>query len=424
MIAGAYVLGACLGRGGMGVVYEAALGRANVAIKLLLPEHQDDPIALRRLRSEGIAARYITHPNVIAVLDVGDPGAATPFIAMERVYGSSLGSVIRMSGPLPARRATLIALQLLAALEAAHAAGVVHGDTKSDNVLLARRGVGETVKLIDFGLAEIHRVDHPPPMPMFDRHGQRLTSGTPGYMAPEIIRGEGAIAQSDLYGVGAVMYEMLTGTTPFASASAQLSEPLVPPSFRRPDRFIPYDLETAIVRALARDPAARFQTAAELSEALITALPDRDETGACDAHDAIASEAVTRDVPVMFDRKPPKLEVDERALAAQITRLRQGLRKQPLTSDVAIVTALELVRSLVDAHDLRTAARELETILSTSPFAPQLWRLTLTLGALYHGLGDTMRARRHAAAAHHQATLHHSDVGRTRASRLLARLSR
>ncbi|MEO8844911.1 MAG: serine/threonine-protein kinase [Kofleriaceae bacterium] len=428
VIAGAYVLRERLGRGGMGVVYEAVLGTGEtVAIKLLLEDHRDNVDAARRIRTEAVAARYISHVNVVSVLDFSEPRAPAPFLVMEHIRGGSLGSLIRDHGALPLRRAADIGAQILAGLDAAHAAGVVHADIKSDNVLLE---AGETVKIIDFGLASIHRVDHPAPVVQYDHHGRQLTSGTPEYMAPEVIRGDGPVAQSDLYAVAIILYEMLTGKTPFATSSSdaiierQLTESVVPPSFRRPDRFIPTELEGVVMRGLQKDPLRRYSSADAFAAALSAAAPKFEDRLEPFEHDPAAmSEATTRDFPTPA-RSLSRARCDEHVRGLR-SRLRDALHRNAI--DEVVVTSLELARMLVDTHDLSAAVHELEKILNSVENAPpaaltQLWRVSLTLAALYHGLGDTMRARRTAAAAHYQATLHRSDVGRDRASTLLQRL--
>lgn len=427
VIAGAYVLRERLGRGGMGVVYEAALGTGEtVAIKLLLEDHRGDLDAARRIRTEAVAARYISHVNVISVLDFSEPHAPAPYVVMEHIRGTSLGSLIRECGALSLRRAAAIGTQILAGLDAAHAAGVVHADIKSDNILLE---AGEIVKIIDFGLASIRRVDHPAPAPRYDHHGQQLTAGTPEYMAPEVIRGDGPIAQSDLYGVGIILYEMMTGKTPFAASSSDaimerhLAESVVPPSFRRPDRFIPTELEAVVMRGLEKDPARRYPSADDFAAALGAATPRHEHRLEPIAHErASLSEATTRDFPA---RNPIIRARHDEQLRCLRGTLRDALRRNAI--DEVVATALDLARALVDTHDLPAAVCELEKILNAIAKAPpdaltQLWRLSLTLAALYQGLGDTMRARRAAAAAHYQATLHRSDVGRDRASLLLQRL--
>ena len=427
VIAGAYVLRERLGRGGMGVVYEAVIGTGEtVAIKLLLDDHRGDLDAARRIRTEAVAARYISHVNVISVLDFSEPRAPAPFVVMEHIRGGSLGSLIREHGALPLRRTAEIGTQILAGLDAAHAAGVVHADIKSDNILLE---AGETVKIIDFGLASIRRVDHPAPVLQYDHHGRQLTSGTPEYMAPEVIRGSGPIAQSDLYAVAIILYEMLTGKTPFATSSSdatierQLTESVVPPSFRRPDRFIPTELEGVVMRGLQKDPLRRYPSADAFAAALSAAAPRFEDRLEPLAQPAGMTEATTRDFPTPA-RNQSQARCDEKARGLR-KQLRDALHRDAI--DEVVVTSLELARTLVDTHDLSAAVHELEKILTSVANAPptaltQLWRVSLTLAALYHGLGDTMRARRTAAAAHYQATLHRSDVGRDRASLLLQRL--
>ncbi len=439
VVAGTYVLGEPLGSGGMGVVYEARLGNGHtVAIKLLHPDHASDLDAVRRIRTEAIAARYVSHPNVVAVLDCSESEAALPFIVMERIRGESLGEVVRTNGLLPLRQASELGRQILAGLDAAHSAGVVHADIKSDNILVEPRPAGrEHAKIIDFGLASIHRVDHPATVADHDQHGRLLMSGTPEYMAPEVIRGEGAIAASDLYAVGVVIYEMITGKTPFATGSSSetiqrhLHDAVVLPSLRRPDRFIPFALERTVMRALEKDPALRFPSAKAFAAALLAATPPIDEPVAPEpVESAFSSEARTRDFPV----PGANFAVGTRpGTEKHVQTLRDDLASamQRGAVDRVVVTSLELARALVDNHCLSSAVRELERvvhalthgtgILATDAPAA-LWRVLLTLAALYQGLGDPMRARRAATAAHNYATLHGSDVGRERAATLLDRL--
>src|SRR5262249_7262618 len=147
-----------------------------------------------------------------------------------------------------------IALQIVRALDAVHAAGVVHGDIKSDNFLVEQTATGDHVTLIDFGLARIG-ADAPAGENDAD---DRLISGTPEYMAPEVIRGEGCLPSSDLYGAGVILYELLTGATPFAGGKAtevmqrHLDDVVIPPSLRRPERPIPPALDDIVLHALAK----------------------------------------------------------------------------------------------------------------------------------------------------------------------------
>jgi serine/threonine-protein kinase len=279
IIAGRYLLLEVLGAGGMGVVYRA-LDRERgheVALKLLHPQYIGETRAMRRFATEARAGSCVHHPNVVAVLDAETAAGRAPFLVMELVRGRLLDQLIQTEHPLPLRRASAIVGQILAGLQALHEAGFVHGDVKCGNVLVASDDAIDTVKLIDLGLASSPHEARSPP--------DHMTSGTPEYMAPEVVRGDGAIPVSDLYAAGVVCYELLTGTTPFKGGKAReilrrhLDDDVVPPSLRCPDREIPRALERTVLRALEKDPAARYPTAAAFARALATATP-RAEPGA------------------------------------------------------------------------------------------------------------------------------------------------
>lgn len=248
----------------MGVVYSAthiALGRP-VAIKFLHPYLARRPEAVTRFRTEATTAARLAHPNVVTVVDYREDEERIPFLVMEYVSGYSLRSVIA-DGPMPVSRAIPLTIQILAALRAAHESDIVHGDVKSENVLIELRRGDEHVKLVDFGLAHVGRAAE-----------GVITGGTPGYLAPEIILGGPSTPASDLYSVGVILYELLTGAAPFASdvsvelLASQLRDDVVPPSFRLEGRELPRSLEDAVARALEREPARRFADAAAFSAAL------------------------------------------------------------------------------------------------------------------------------------------------------------
>jgi serine/threonine protein kinase len=284
VIAQTYALGEEIGTGGMGVVYEAEVigwprGQI-VAIKLLLPKLGQDADAARRLRAEATAAAAITHPNVVAVLDVSPPDAPLPFVVMERVRGTSLGALLRETGPLSLRRSTEIARQILAGLAATHSADVVHADIKTENIVVEVSPDGrDVVKIIDFGLAAKRTEVGWTVVPQYDRRGRRVMSGTPEYMAPEIVLGKAAVPASDLYAVGVIVYEMLTGEPPFVGGTSSeilerhVNDQVIPPSLRSPDRFIPFKLERVVMTALEKDPDERYDTAAAFATALDEATP-------------------------------------------------------------------------------------------------------------------------------------------------------
>ncbi len=255
-----------LGAGGMGEVYlaeDTRLGR-QVALKSPSDSWLKEPDARARLQREARAAARLNDPRIAAVYDVLDL-EGRPYIVMEYVEGESLAAWLRR-GPLTVERALELGIELAGALVAAHAAGVVHRDLKPGNIVLTASGA---IKVLDFGLAKTARVEgdsrsdltHP---------GQLL--GTPGYVAPEQLLGNQADSRSDIYSAGAVVYEMLSGRPPFEQtdsmgrALAALMEG--PRPLQQITPAIPASVCAVVERAMARDPADRYQTAAELRAAL------------------------------------------------------------------------------------------------------------------------------------------------------------
>jgi serine/threonine protein kinase len=272
---GKYVLGRRLGAGGMGAVYECRTDGGIVAVKVPYCETLESQYTARRFVNEGIAGSIIDHPNVVRVYDHGETETGIPYLVMEQVHGEHLCMKAGRDQGLSLRRAASIVRQLLDGLVALHAAGIVHGDVKSDNVLVGMTDDGhDLVKLIDFGLAHPDLEDRPT-----RPRSREMVSGTPDFMAPEVIRGADSTAASDIYAAGVILYELVTGVTPFAGGNSteivnrHLREPVLPPSLRRPDREIPPILERIILRALEKDPAKRFASAASFASALTVAIP-------------------------------------------------------------------------------------------------------------------------------------------------------
>jgi beta-lactam-binding protein with PASTA domain/tRNA A-37 threonylcarbamoyl transferase component Bud32 len=262
VLAGRYELDSLLGRGGMAEVYlgtDRVLGR-RVAVKVLSPELARDSSFVARFRREAQSAAALTHPNVVSVFDTGSEDG-THFIVMEYVPGRTLAEVLRESGPLLPERAVEIASAVAAALGFAHEHGIVHRDVKPGNIMLTPTG---DVKVMDFGIARATT-------------GESLTQtatvlGTAAYLSPEQARGEPADARSDLYSLGIVLYEMLTGAPPFtgespvAVAYRHVAEDAAPPSRRNPD--VSPDLDAVVMKCLAKNPDNRYQSARELAEDL------------------------------------------------------------------------------------------------------------------------------------------------------------
>jgi serine/threonine-protein kinase len=280
---GGYRVTHMVGIGGMGRVYcaeQVALGRT-VAVKVVHPHLADDELAAARFLNEARTASRLSHPNSVAIFDFGRTEQGQPYIVMEYLRGRDLGRVAHDEGPLPMRRVADVLKQTLAALEEAHALGIVHRDLKPDNIVLEplRSGL-DFVKVVDFGLAKILE-DAPAPSTgrgALTRPG--LVCGTPEYMSPEQGRGDTLDGRADLYSVGIVLFELLTGRMPFSAETAtktllmQLNDPAPDPRNFAPERAIPPSFATIALRALAKPREERFQTAREFSDALEQAMTD------------------------------------------------------------------------------------------------------------------------------------------------------
>ena len=271
-----------LGEGASGVVWEAEhveLGR-RVALKVLASEHAASPAALERFRREARAVAKLSHPNLVPILDFGKSLDGRVYLAMDRLTGATLDAKLK-AGPLPWREAVRIAVEVAHALAAAHAAGLVHRDIKPQNLMLTDGG---ELKLLDFGLA----------MALTESSEKKRTEkegalsgfaifGTPEYMAPEQVAGDPIDGRTDLYALGCVLYEMLTGAHAFEGPSSvvvmgkQLRETPQPLRLRAPTRKIPVALEAAVVRAMAKKPEERFASAEAMRIALEETLraPER-----------------------------------------------------------------------------------------------------------------------------------------------------
>jgi serine/threonine-protein kinase len=265
-LAGRYELVALLGAGGMGAVYKAkdlALGEL-VALKVLRAELSADPSMISRFRQEVKLARRVTHANVARTFDIGEHGPHK-FLTMELIVGTSLAASLDPKAPLPLVRVVEIASAICAGLGAAHAAGVVHRDLKPDNVLLGDDG---RVVITDFGIA---RLTDPVQHAAVKTVGMPL--GTPAYMAPEQVEGSPDIdARADIYALGAMLYEMLTGQrawqgdSVFWIASRRLVEPPPDPRRVRPD--LSTTAAEIVLRCMARSKIDRYQSAGDVAAAL------------------------------------------------------------------------------------------------------------------------------------------------------------
>ena len=306
-----------LGSGGMANVYLAEdedLGR-RVAIKILNDRYANDDLFIERFRREAKSAAALSHPNIVSVYDRGE-AEGTYYSAMEVIEGRSLKELIMTSGPLPLAQALAFTHEILEALRFAHRHGIIHRDIKPHNIL-----IGERLKVTDFGIARAGASQ-------MTEAGSIM--GTAQYLSPEQARGAPVTASSDLYSVGIVLYEMLTGKVPFTGDSAieiamkHLNDAPKPPSKIRPE--IPDELDQVVLRALAKNPEDRYQSAEEFSEDLHrveAGLPLAPETaeaatalltgvtvplaGDGGSTEVLSGTAVTRPqgVPPQAPRRPP-----------------------------------------------------------------------------------------------------------------------
>ena len=288
-----------LGSGGMANVYLAEdeeLGR-RVAIKVLDEKHANDEQFVERFRREAKNAASLSHPNIVSIYDRGE-AEGTYYIAMEYIEGRTLKELIVSRGPLPVERAVSYARQILGAVRFAHRKGIVHRDIKPHNVLVDTDG---RLKVTDFGIARAGASQ-------MTEAGSII--GTAQYLSPEQARGAPVDQRSDLYSVGIVLHEMLTGSVPFTGdtpveiAMKHISAVPEPPSVARPD--LPDDLDLVVLRALAKDPRERFQTAEEMDAELgrVAAGLSVTEATADAATAVLAGSGVSDAAPTAVVRRP------------------------------------------------------------------------------------------------------------------------
>jgi serine/threonine protein kinase len=400
-----YQLGELLGRGGMGQVHAGRhrSGRL-VAIKRVRNTLSADRLIVDRLADEARLLCAISHPNVVRAFDHGTGTDGLPFLVMERAHGTPLHQLIADHGLLPLERVAVIASQLFAGLAAIHEARIVHADLKSHNVLVDEVDI---VTIIDLGLARTVAQD---PATV------GLVAGTPAYMAPEIIAGEHPTFAGDVYAAAAIIYEMLTGTTPFSGhistiLTRQLSEAVEPPSHRAPRRGISAAVDRAVLRALHASPVARFSSVAAFADAFLPALtgqpaPERESELAVGS-DFWLDQPTIRRVPTPALSRI--VHVDER-------------------TDSLICAALAHAQRLIEDHRVAQAVQALEATLGAlAPTAgdsscTDAWRIETVLAALYVTLGKQERGRRMALVAYRHALRSGCPLAEDRAAALVDRL--
>jgi serine/threonine protein kinase len=269
-----YALLALIGKGGMSAVYKAKDIKLNkpLAVKVLLPHLMANPISHQRFQIEAQAASSLSHPNLIVTNDFGVTSDGRPYLVMELLDGLSLSDLLKQEKRLPLERAVPIFIQICDALSHAHAKGVLHRDLKPSNVMISPASGGiDFVRLLDFGIAKV--------MPQEGAESTGLTRtgevfGSPNYMSPEQCSGAKVDQRADIYSMGCLMYEVLSGRPPLVGENImetllkQMNDP--PPDFKSvdPDLIVPHQMELIIFKALAKNPSERFPSADVLGESL------------------------------------------------------------------------------------------------------------------------------------------------------------
>lgn len=304
-----YLIEQLMKRGGMGAVYRGkhVLMDKTVAIKVLRPSLAVDDTVVARFSREAKAASRISHPHAVSVTDFGEAENGVVFLVMEYLDGRTLKEIIKSEGPMPLSRVTEIIRQVTGALDAAHEQGVVHRDLKSDNIMLSQTGGGDWAKVLDFGIAKILQ---PEGVVDVDITQANLVVGTPQYMSPEQCSQSRPLdARSDIYSLGVILYEMLSGSVPFTGESAtvimmkQVQD--APPSLLSARPELPAGVGEVVARALAKEPADRFPTAGALSEALLRAASETAASG------GFAASTAAFSAPQTVANTPVNLAVDD-----------------------------------------------------------------------------------------------------------------
>jgi eukaryotic-like serine/threonine-protein kinase len=329
VLAGRYELGPLLGAGGMASVYRATdrvLDRT-VAVKVLSPPYDQDPALVEWFRHEARAAAGLSHPNIVAVFDSGSE-AGVHYIVMEYVQGETLADTLRRQGVLAPCRAAEVSRWVCEALGAAHTRGLVHRDVKPANVLVSRAG---QVKVADFGIASAAA-----------SHGLTGSGllGTAAYLSPEQAQGGPVDARSDVYALGCVLYELLTGTPPFVAdnptgmATRQAAQAPAPPSRRNP--LVGPALDAVVMMALATQPARRYQTAWAMGQDLERIVGAAGARGLWPAAAGPTAEAIAS--PASSPGSAPTVVVATRA--ARAAARRRGRTRWPLLAGVGLLVLL------------------------------------------------------------------------------------
>jgi serine/threonine-protein kinase len=280
-----------IGSGGMGSVYKAEQPdmRRYVAIKILHPRYLSRPDLVSRFRREARAMSHLAHPNTAKVFLYGQLDDGACYFAMEHLEGRNLAQVVRAEGPMDPARAIHVMVQVCGALEEAHSKGIVHRDLKPENIFLTNLGgIADFPKVLDFGLAKVTEREMRPGSLILTQEG--MVFGTPEFMSPEQARGETLDHRSDIYSLGVILYELLTGKLPFDATQPMefierhIRAKPIPFAQRAPERPMPQGLWEAVEKSLAKAPGSRFGSSMEMAHALRDVLHVPTDAAPSSAH--------------------------------------------------------------------------------------------------------------------------------------------
>lgn len=424
---GAYVLERLLGRGGMSLVFFARhqVTGQEAAVKILQRGLPENIVAEGRLEQEARTIDRIKHPHVVRMFDSGRTPDGLPYFAMEYLEGEPLGRVFTRLGRLPVPRMLEITRQMLEALAQAHVLDIVHRDIKPDNVFLVRRPDGaDYVKMLDFGIAKLIG---PQPHTAVESV-QGVVLGTPEYLSPEVAMDVEARTASDIYAVGVILFEGLTGRLPFTGRTpTQIAEHhcfTPPPAPRSIVPDLPVELERIVLRCLAKEPGERYQHAAALAEALRALDPNAepgnitDELPALDSGDPLDSVEISIRRTMRRDIEPGRIATLD-VLAARIEALDAERDELLLRLDVhdGDIETLEvaLIDALGESDALGEQIRRLRETLSAEhpPPASSDDAVSMMSGFDIDDTLDPTRRRRLETMLDHSDTLTAGEDART-----------